>query len=413
MFYAGSHAGNTPPAHTLQRARACFEDMSAIRAAPPRDRFGIGMIMKISEKIKKLVERYIVAPPFKTKYLLTITLIGAVHVYLVILFSYYRVIPLILFNIASVACYGYCIHTIKYGYKKDLAKTFFLTYLEIILHSFTATICIGWSFGFPQYIIGLIPFGYYICMSMIDSNKKYYIGTMMGVVAAFSFIACRILYLFVGPLYQMSVSPGAEAAIYIFNSICNFFLLFLVTMIFIIDMQAVTVKLHDQNILLDNMASTDPLTGLYNRRSMQPFLDHAVKSDDPFCLVMCDIDSFKKVNDTYGHDFGDIVIKDITEIIHREVGTHGYVCRWGGEEFLFLYNGKLDDTLPVAESIRQKIEKHVFTDQKTSINCTITMGIATYRPDTPVEKTIKHADDRLYYGKQNGKNRVVSAYDTA
>ena len=367
----------------------------------------------IIAKVRQLVDRYIISETFKFKYALTIYAIGGVHVFLIFLFALFRVYPMVILNVGSVAMYLYCIRVIKYGYDEELIKTFYLTYLEIIIHSFAATLFVGWHFGFAQYIIGLIPFGYYMCVTMINNDKKYLIATMLGFGASVSFIGCRILSAFVGSFYQLSVSPAVEVLIYIFNSICNFFLLFMFTLIFVIDIQITEKKLHNQNIILDNMASTDPMTGLYNRRSMQAFLEHAVASGEPFCLIMCDIDNFKRVNDTYGHDFGDIVIKDIAQIITQEVKDFGHVCRWGGEEILILCNGRLDRSLPIAENIRRNVEKHSFSNRELTIHCTLTLGIATHMENNKVEETIKHADERLYYGKQNGKNRVVSAYDTA
>ena len=367
----------------------------------------------VIEKIRRLYDRYVVSETFKFKYTLTIYAITCVHVLLVFFFWFFHVIPMIILNIGSVAAYLYCIHVIKYDYEQKMINTFYITYLEIIIHSFAATLCIGWRFGFPQYIIGLIPFGYYICVTLIDNNRKYFIATMFGLGAAVAFTGCRVLASFIDSFYYLDVSPMWEMVIYIFNSICNFFLLFMFTLIFVIDIQVATNKLHNQNIILDNMASTDPMTGLYNRRSMHMFLEHAVSKEEQFSLIMCDIDNFKRVNDTYGHDLGDIVIKDIAQIIQQEVKDFGHVCRWGGEEILILCNGKLDKALPIAEGIRQNVEKHSFTNNVISIHCTLTLGIATHRENGTIDETIKHADERLYYGKQNGKNRVVSAYDTA
>lgn len=365
--------------------------------------------MKLITKLRWFFNHYIVAETFKYKYTLTMYCIMSVHAFLVFLFSLFQVTPLIIFNIGSVIIYLYCIYIIKNGYEKHLLHTFYITYLEIIVHSFVATVCIGWSFGFPQYIIGLIPFGYYMCVTMIETYKKYIIATILGIIAALSFIGCHVLSTFIGSIYQLNTSPVVEMLIYIFNAICNFFLIFLFTLIFVIDMQLATNKLRSQNIILDHMASTDPMTGLYNRRSMQVFMDRAIASEESFCLVMCDIDNFKRVNDTYGHDFGDVVIKDIASIIQHEVGDHGYVCRWGGEEILILCNDNLNNTLQVSENIRHNIEKHIFRYRDKTLHCTITLGIARHRDKESIEDTIKNADDQLYYGKRNGKNQVIAS----
>lgn len=368
------------------------------------------MIAKL-DTIKNLLERSIQIEKFKYK--LIIYAITAVHIFLVVLFTCLRVYPLIIFNIGSVITYVHCVNIIKYGYEKDLIRTFYITYVEIIIHSFVAAICIGWRFGFAQYTIGLIPFGYYMCVTLIDDpKKKYLVPTLLGFAAFFSFIGCRMISMFTGALYPLNASPAAELFIYIFNSICNFGFLFLVTLIFIMDMQAATNLLRNQNVVLDNMASIDPLTGLYNRRSMHDFFDAVIKADENFCLIMCDIDNFKKVNDTYGHDFGDVVLKEISQIIRTQVNSHGQVCRWGGEEILIMAKVPLDHTCQIAENIRSEVEAHSFRLHETAIHCSLTLGVAAHKPGSSVEDTITHADKRLYHGKKNGKNRVVSPYDT-
>ncbi|MCM1155695.1 MAG: GGDEF domain-containing protein [Roseburia sp.] len=360
------------------------------------------------ERMAALFKRYISAESFRYK--LIIYAITSVHVVLVLLFSLLRIWPMILFNIGSVATYLYCVHIIKS--RGSMIKVFYVTYVEIIVHSFVATICIGWRFGFPQYIIGLIPFGYYMCYTLMNDSRKYFIATVLSIAAFFAFIGCRSISMYAGSIYELEVSAGAELAIYIFNTICNFGFLLLVTFVFVMEMHEATSKLRSQNAILDKLASIDPLTGLYNRRSMQVFLNHALEAEEDFCLVMCDIDNFKKVNDTYGHDFGDVVLKDIAKIVQQQVKDHGHVCRWGGEEILILSNDRLDHTCDIAESIRRNVEHHLFCFQDKFIHCSLTLGIAAHRIGNTVEDTITHADSRLYYGKQHGKNRVVSSYDT-
>lgn len=364
--------------------------------------------MKIFSEMQKRFENILETDTFK--YNLVTYCITTVHIVLVILFCFLRIVPMIFFNIGSVCTYVYCIVIIKKN--EPPIKVFYITYLEIIAHSLAATICIGWRFGFAQYIIGLVPFGYYMCYTLIKGKWKYITSTLLGFCAFFCFIGCHMISSYAGSIYQLEVSGTTELMVYIFNSICNFGFLLLVSLVFIMDMQIVTNKLSSQNAILDKLASIDPLTGLYNRRSMQVFLNHALESGDSFCLVMCDIDNFKRVNDTYGHDSGDIVLKDISLIIQQQVKEHGYVCRWGGEEILILSNAPLDYTCQIAENIRRGVENHIFSLQGKIVHCTLTLGIASYKAGNTVEDTIMHADNRLYYGKKNGKNRVVSPYDT-
>lgn len=362
--------------------------------------------MAMINPIKSMLRRG--AESAKYRYSLIIITIGIVHICLVVLFSCLHILPLVLLNIGSVILYIICLLVVRRGGK--LPRVFYAIYLEIIVQSVAATLCIGWPYGFTQYVIALVPFGYYMCHTLIDSRRKYIIATLLGLAALVSFVSCRILSMYFGAIYQPDVPENVELGVYIFNTFCNFGFLFMVTAIFLVEMQAATNQLRRQNEMLDRMASIDPLTGLYNRRSMQSFLNRAVEAegDAPFCLIMCDIDDFKKVNDTYGHDIGDIVLREIAQMIQRHVRNQGQACRWGGEEMLLLIDSGLGQAREIAENICSGVNEFDFHFGNQVLHCSITIGIALHRKGDTIDHTITHADNNLYYGKHNGKNRVVS-----
>ena len=367
--------------------------------------------MNIFTKLREYFINNISSDRFK--FTLIIYAVTMVHTVYVFLFAALGVTPLFIFNIGSVTFYIFCARIVKYGFEKDFFKVFYSTYIEIVLHCLLATIFVGWRYGFSYYMFGLIPFCYYICITMMESKHKYLIATVLGLLAYITFIGCRMISLTFGSIYTLDISPVSEFFIYVYNTTSNFVFLFIVILIFITDMQSANNILHLQNAKLDNMASIDPLTGLYNRRSMQTYLDEAIKLENDFSMVMCDIDNFKKVNDTYGHDFGDVVLKEVASIIKQHVDNSGHVCRWGGEEVLILVNNSLDYTCQIAENIRKSVESHDFRLHGKTIHCSLTLGIATHKKGSPIDETITHADSRLYYGKQHGKNRVVSPFDMA
>lgn len=356
--------------------------------------------------IKNILKRG--AESAKFKYSLIISAIGMVHVCLVALFCFFQVLPMVLINIGSVTTYAICLVAIRHD--RDMRGVFYATYLEIIVQSFAATICIGWRFGFPQYVIALVPFGYYMCHALIEDKRRYTIATILGLIAFGSFVSCRLLSVYFGPVYQLEIPEAVELGVYIFNTFCNFVFLFMVTAIFLVEMQTATIQLQKQNAILDTMANIDPLTGLYNRRSMHNFLDDAQNSqgEAPFCLVMCDIDDFKKINDTYGHDTGDLVLREVARIAREHVGQKGHACRWGGEEMLLIIQGDVELARRIAEDIRQEVNGFAFAAKEQTIHCSITIGVALHQGGNSIDHTITHADDNLYYGKRNGKNRVVS-----
>ena len=164
---------------------------------------------------------------------------------------------------------------------------------------------------------------------------------------------------------------------------------------------------------LEKLADYDALTLLHNRRSMQSHITGVMKQvekgDGTFTLLMCDLDNFKRINDTYGHDCGDLILKTVANIISCDVRKDDAVFRYGGEEILVMVRADKEITGKVAERIRADIEKEHIAYNNSDVNITITIGVAAYRPNTSVEELIKIADDRLYFGKKHGKNQVVNA----
>jgi diguanylate cyclase len=159
-------------------------------------------------------------------------------------------------------------------------------------------------------------------------------------------------------------------------------------------------------------ALIDPLTGLFNRRAMDSHLDElmAVDTDKPLSLLMADIDHFKRINDTYGHIIGDVVIRNVAETVRKCIRGEDIAVRYGGEEFLVLLpDTPLDGALKVAESIRHRIEalrlirRH---DNFTLAPFTISLGVSVRRPDDTRESLIQRADQALYLSKNAGRNRV-------
>lgn len=167
---------------------------------------------------------------------------------------------------------------------------------------------------------------------------------------------------------------------------------------------------------LEQQALHDPLTGLYNRRHlMDQFSNISAKAnqkDQPFCLLIVDVDHFKKYNDQYGHDAGDYVLTQLAKQFRKSLGTSDIACRMGGEEFaIILANSDVDQADEFANRLRSDIENLNLIFQGRPLGeITISIGLSSY-PDegTTLQGLIKSADELLYVAKNSGRNRVCKA----
>jgi len=165
---------------------------------------------------------------------------------------------------------------------------------------------------------------------------------------------------------------------------------------------------------LEEMATTDKLTGLANRQAFDLLMPQAIsesrRSQTPLLAIMIDIDRFKEVNDGYGHLAGDSVLKQVANVLKATLRQSDLVCRWGGEEFLVVLKVPVDsDRKPLAEKIRSAVEHGTFRHADTVIHVTISLGIAAYIDGETPEQLIARADKALYEAKARGRNQVRSA----
>jgi len=167
----------------------------------------------------------------------------------------------------------------------------------------------------------------------------------------------------------------------------------------------------EREVTFRQLASTDPLTGVYNRRYFFDMAEkasyHANRQDQPFSMLMLDIDSFKSINDQFGHASGDQVIHEVATICSNTLRDEDILGRLGGEEFaLLLSNTPLEDALSVAERLRQQIANTTVPVQSGAIQITISLGVAQALAGEPIDGVLRRADQALYAAKAKGRNRV-------
>jgi diguanylate cyclase (GGDEF)-like protein len=156
------------------------------------------------------------------------------------------------------------------------------------------------------------------------------------------------------------------------------------------------------------MSITDKLTGIYNRGRFEYVLGLWIKNmrHDPFCMIMIDIDDFKKINDNFGHNAGDQVLFNTTTIISANIRDDDIFARWGGEEFVILFGSTtINRATELAERLRVAISNNEYGEAG---KITISIGVAQYRRTESLLEFINRADSKMYEAKKAGKNKVIS-----
>ena len=261
---------------------------------------------------------------------------------------------------------------------------------------------LGWKAGIQDYYVVILMLCFFANFG--STGFKF---ALAGVV----FMARLMVILsYSGMAANLPIDDLGNKMIQITNNSAVFLSVIIISFIFSHRRNEEDSKLMKYNDKLVKEANTDQLTGLYNRRRGMEFLEEI--KDQSFLgsvsVVMGDIDFFKKVNDTYGHDAGDEVLKYIAQTMRENCGKEALSIRWGGEEFLLIFIGKNgDETFGTVENLRVYIMEHPVPVGDKEIRITMTFGVAEYDFSGDLQTTVKEADSKLYLGKENGRNRVV------
>ena len=206
------------------------------------------------------------------------------------------------------------------------------------------------------------------------------------------------------------METGANTVYQTINTVGFFLILAVICVIFSTNLQDTERQLRIRNQVLYKEAGTDALTGLPNRRSMIEEIERfrTQSPDQFFCIAIADIDFFKNINDTYGHNCGDYTLVKLTELLVEHSGGQYSVCRWGGEEFCLFIPGKnLDEAGTLMMDLCFAVERMKLRYEENEFSITITIGVEENDYSSPLEELIDAADEKLYMGKEAGRNRVV------
>ncbi|WP_100641128.1 GGDEF domain-containing protein [Alteromonas facilis] len=265
---------------------------------------------------------------------------------------------------------------------------------------FTATFIVPSLRGLAMlealFILILFP---YTLWQLIRQNKtEFNYGNGFIFIALTIIIAVAVLqFIFV----SVSINPPILYAASIIGQALGFVML---------GIGITTSLLFAEQQKLSDLTIKDPLTGLYNRRGM------AQKYASEFTLlktmhgVAVDIDHFKSINDTFGHEAGDLVLRDFGQLLAAHMRDSDVCCRLGGEEFIILMGGiTSQEAMDMSERLRHIIEQHSIGYENDTIRFTASFGVADKKADETLESIIKRADQALYKAKETGRNKVVLA----
>jgi diguanylate cyclase len=182
----------------------------------------------------------------------------------------------------------------------------------------------------------------------------------------------------------------------------------------VIESEAEIKQLKEERLQANNLARTDELTGIPNRRGFNSFIEHvseeAIETQSSFALIIFDLDFFKTINDTYGHLIGDSTLRYVVKLLASETKGRDYIARIGGEEFaVVLPNTDYSAALKVANNIRHEIsvKKLKVKSHKQPLQVSVSGGVAMYQMNENLESFVHRADSALYHAKNHGRNRFT------
>ena len=315
-----------------------------------------------------------------------------VHFMYMIVFYIMGIMPFAFLNLVSTAFYISFLLFSKDKRSSEMATV--AAYFEILVFALLSETISRNTYGFIFFVLGMIPIIFFLAPSY--GNKRF---AFQGAGIIVCILIDQIQFLIPDSYFPQTF---AELSLYakhfrFINLLITLFTIFYVTFFYKLDVETMRKE-------LDYQCTHDPLTGLYNRR----FLYEEIKKCDGenVAVVLIDIDNFKKINDCFGHDVGDEILKDVSACLKEEADSAGiFPVRWGGEEFIIFY-GQCDEDSAydrISDLCRKITNKAVLPDEK---GITVTAGLAS-GTGKDFDELVKKADSYLYQGKKNGKNCIV------
>lgn len=314
------------------------------------------------------------------------------HVFYLVLFIITKLY--IMVGVTAGVVFIYCLYFLlikkkKYYLYALICGNVFFAYIA------TATAMIGFNTGFHFYLIGLCVVSFFT--TYFSKNKKIFNSIIWAVLSLAIYLTLYLTSSFNPPNY--TIDKWLEMTLFITNAIVVFG--FIASYLFVFLKYALSLEKK-----ITNESRTDELTQIKNRYGLYDFYE-SLEEKKNLTLALFDIDNFKVINDKHGHVTGDYILKRVAEIT-SETLDDSFVCRYGGEEFIIvLENDKEVHPITRLEELRKRIKQEKFEFEGETIQITITIGVADYFDSITLEKWVELADERMYKGKETGKNKIV------
>ena len=297
-------------------------------------------------------------------------------------------------NVVSVAMYLSAYSLVQ---RRRVHLAVMLIWLEAFPHAAIGTMMLGWESGFHYLLLMFIPS---VAMTASRRSLQVFLIALLGFLVTLD-VASR-MWGPMAPIPQVSLIAlkwlNISLFAVMFSALASYY----------------RQKITKAEMRLKVLASVDALTGLNNRSHFEADAEQHIarfqRSGISSAVVIADVDFFKKINDTYGHEAGDLVLVAVSRLLKKELREVDSLARWGGEEFVFLmHETGLPQAIAVTERIRDAVEATSVSYHATEIRCTMSFGITALLPHDTLGDAIARADRALYRSKSQGRNRVSAA----
>lgn len=335
-------------------------------------------------------------------YIVSIILFILINIFLQMFFFLYfynaHIPEIYIINTSCISLFFIILYLIVFKYKIKLSCSLFVAILSIYIPYTT------YILGYDKGSIVFLPVIVFAMYSIFPLNRLYL--NKIAYFVVFSFILTLLVKIKTSSKYDNELMHIQYINLFIAS-----ILLSLIVALEVISEKFIN-KYSKKNMKeLSKEVYQDYLTGLWNRRFLELEFSQSDKKYTSF-IVIADIDYFKNINDSFGHNTGDYVLKKISDIFLSKVSERNIICRWGGEEFIFYFrNSNYKDTLNKIKKIKNTIENTDFTHGDKVFHLTISFGITAINHNISFLENIENADQALYYCKNNGRNMIATHND--